>query len=63
MKILQINSYLPIYDVFNGIGWKNWTRVKVDKRKGEVKIIAGLPLQYEQKVALNDHFFKGLQLK
>jgi hypothetical protein len=42
MKILQVKKF-PLYDVFFGQGWKNWSRIKVVS-EGEITVISGAPL-------------------
>ena len=34
------------YDVFQGEGWENWTRISI--KRGRVNIVAGIPLTAEQ---------------
>jgi hypothetical protein len=58
MKILQINHHAPIYDVFVGKGWLNWSRIIVDKRKTSIRMIGGIPLSVNDKQLVNNHFFK-----
>jgi hypothetical protein len=45
-KILRVKK-LPIYDVFEGEGWFNWTRVAV--RSNKLKVVGGNPLNMGQK--------------
>lgn len=46
MKILQVKKF-PIYDIFIGNGWLNWTRILIDKSK-KVTIIAGEQLSMSE---------------
>jgi hypothetical protein len=41
MKILRVKKS-PVYDVFTGEGWFNWTRIIV--QSSGLKIIGGVPL-------------------
>ena len=41
MKIHQVKKF-PIYDIFTGNGWLNWTRILIDKSK-KITTIAGEP--------------------
>lgn len=45
MKVLQVKK-LPVYDVFLGEGWRNWTRVQV--LPGSITVTAGAPLSMAQ---------------
>ena len=40
MKILRVKK-LPIYDIFLGEGWYNWTRVMHDVKNSRLKMVAG----------------------
>ena len=40
-KVLQVKKF-PIYDVFLGDGWKEWSRVKFVN--GNITVIEGAPL-------------------
>ena len=49
MKILRVKK-LPLYDVFIGEGWLNWTRVV---KQGEaLKVIGGNQLSATEKFAV-----------
>lgn len=41
MKILQVKKF-PIYDVFDGDGWTNWSRYLF--KKGKLIYLSGLKL-------------------
>ncbi len=45
MKILPIKG-TPIFDLFTGEGWYNWTRIL--KRNESIKVLAGNPLTSQQ---------------
>lgn len=38
MKVLQVKKF-PIFDIFQGEGWDNWTRVRIVK--GRIVHVAG----------------------
>jgi hypothetical protein len=44
IKLLHVKA-TPIWDLFTGEGWYNWTRVLV--RGSEIKVLAGTPLTPE----------------
>ena len=41
LKVLRVKG-TPIYDLFTGEGWYNWTRIL--KRDMTIKVLAGNPL-------------------
>jgi hypothetical protein len=60
MKVLRVKKF-PLFDIFFGEGWENWTRVQVNKDRS-MKVVGGLELdkQAKQKVSthLINNFFK-----
>lgn len=40
MKILQVKKF-PIYDIFVGEGWDNWTRILYNNETQTLKVNAG----------------------
>lgn len=41
LKVLQVKK-LPIYDVFKGEGWENWSRIMINKAlKGQATHLGG----------------------
>ena len=51
MKVLQVKK-TPIYDVFIGEGWYNWTRVLL--RNDVVKVLSGSPLSRSDQQGLQE---------
>ncbi len=49
MKVLQVKR-TPIYDIFLGDGWYNWTRILF--RQQIIKVLAGSPLSKDQQLQL-----------
>jgi hypothetical protein len=47
MKILQVKKF-PIFDIFTGEGWENWSRYLIKKNK--IIYIAGIKLSDKQSV-------------
>lgn len=52
MKILRVKK-LPIYDVFYGDGWLNWTRVI--KHHDNLKVLGGNQLIDTEKFAIKSY--------
>jgi hypothetical protein len=50
MKILRVKK-LPLYDVFTGEGWYNWSRVV--KQNDQLKVISGNQLSATEKFYIN----------
>ena len=45
LKILRIKKF-PLYDIFQGEGWENWSRYLFIK--GHLKLISGIPLSIKE---------------
>lgn len=53
MKILRVKR-LPLFDVFTGEGWLNWTRI-VKNDNGNLKVISGNQLNATEKFAVQEY--------
>jgi hypothetical protein len=56
-KILRVKGFnrFPVFDVFRGIGWRNWSRVEYSKERKSVNLVNGLPLYPKLVMAVLTH--------
>ena len=57
MKILRVKKF-PLYDIFVGKGWLNWTRILFNSKNNSVKVIAGDPLRIKDRYAVQTELHK-----
>lgn len=59
MKVLRVKKF-PLFDIFLGLGWKNWTRVQVEKDKS-MKIVGGAELSKSEKIKVSAQIINKLK--
>lgn len=57
MKILKAGTY-GFFDVFSGMGWKNHTRVRWNKKVGHLQFVTGNHLSKKQVQEVLYHVLK-----